>query len=230
MTFDSPLVRGALLRRWKRFFVDVELPDGSVVTAHCPNTGSMLDCSNPGSPVFLSASDDPRRRLRWTLELVRAGDALIGVHTGRANRIVEEAIRRRRIPELSGWTRWRREAPFEDSRFDFRLEDDQGLQFVEVKNVTHTVHGVALFPDAVTVRGRKHLRTLVRAVRAGHRGLTVFLVQRADATAFRPADAIDREYGVALRQAARRGVEIIAWRARPTPRGIVLDSRLPVQL
>lgn len=230
MTYEKPLIPGVLRgRRW-RFFADVQLADGRMVTAHCPNTGSMRSCSAPGSPVFLSESANPARRLRYTLELVDAGSALVGVHTGRTNRIVEEALEQRQIPELAVYTRWKREARFLDSRFDFRLEGPAESVFVEVKNVTLVEAGVAMFPDAVTLRGQKHLRTLIRARAKGHGAVMIYLVPRGDAHVFAPADHIDRDYGRILRRAAGRGVQIVAWRALVQPEGITLDAPLPIDL
>lgn len=154
MTYEAPLLRGVLRARRFRFFADVELPDGRLVTAHCPNTGSMLTCSSPGSAVFISESPNPDRRLKYTLELVEANGTLVSVHTGRTNRIVEEALEKKLIPELADATGWRREVRFWDSRFDFRVETPRGATFVEVKNVTLVRDGLALFPDAVSVRGQ----------------------------------------------------------------------------
>ncbi len=230
MTYDVPLQRGVLLRRRYRFFADVELPDGRVVTAHCPNTGSMLTCSTPGSRAFISESPNPDRRLKYTLELVESNGALVSVHTGRTNRIVEEALEKKLIPALRDAVGWRREVRFWDSRFDFKLDTPRGSTFLEVKNVTLVEDGVAMFPDAVSVRGRKHLSTLMRALGKGHGAAMVYLVPRGDARVFAPADHIDPDYGRTFRRAAQRGVLLLAFRARVTPRGVALDAPLPVLL
>ena len=234
LTFDPPLVEGRLERRYKRFLADVRLDDGERVTAHCPNTGSMLGCDVPGSRVWLSRSADPRRKLAWTWELVEASPGVVvGIHTGRSNRLVEAAVGAGRVPELAGYGRLRREVRYgrERSRIDLLLEDhpERPDCFVEVKNVTAAVSdGVALFPDAVTTRGVKHLRELAVVAAEGRRAVILFCVQRGDVTEVRPADAIDPEYGRTLRQVLERGVEALAYAASPDATGISLERPLPV--
>lgn len=233
MKFPQPLASGILLQRYKRFLADVELDDGRTVTAHCPNTGSMMGCAVPGSRVWLSAADGANRKLAWTWELVEtAAGVIVGIHTGRTNGLVRAAIESGVITEAAGYIRIRAEAKFgaEGSRVDFLLEREDGpICYLEVKNVTAAVDdGIALFPDAVSVRGTKHLRELSQMVRAGHRALLVFCVQREDVTEVRPADAIDPEYGLALRQALASGVEVAAYRADVSPSEIRLAHRLPV--
>lgn len=239
MKFPLPLTEGRLLRRYQRFLSDVELRDGTVVTAHCANTGSMMGCADPGSRVWLSRSDDPKRKLAWTWELVEvcAGDAayLVGIHTGRSNALVREAIEAGRLPELAGFERIRPEVAYggaagKRSRIDLLLEaEGRPRCWVEVKNVTAAVSGgIALFPDAVTERGRKHLGEMAERVAAGERAALVFCVQRGDVMEVRPADAIDPAYGLALRQALAQGVEAYALAADPSPEGILLEYRLPV--
>jgi sugar fermentation stimulation protein A len=231
MRFDSQLTPGRLLRRYKRFLADVELADGRQVTAHCPNTGSMLGCDRPGSAVWLSHSAAARRKYPWTWELVEADGVLVGIHTGRTNALVREALEAGRLDGLAGSLRAEVAYGREGSRADFLVEGPRGRVWVEVKNVTAAVsNGVALFPDAVTVRGRKHLRELQGMVAAGERAAMVFCVQRGDVHQVRPADAIDPAYGKALREAAAAGVELHAWRADVTPAGIELVTELPVVL
>ena len=236
MKFPAPLVEGRLLRRYKRFLADVELASGATVTAACPNTGSMLGCCEPGSRVWLSESDSPTRKYRHTWELVEAGEAgrevLVGINTGLPNRLVAEAIEAGVIGELSGYAAIRREVPFgeERSRIDLLLESP-GREpcYVEVKNVTAAVSGsVALFPDAVSERGTKHLRELMRLRARGSRPVLVFCVQRGDVDEVRPADAIDPVYGKTLREAVAAGVEVMAWRAKVTRRAIAIDAPLAV--
>ena len=228
--FLPPLVAGRLLRRRNRFVAAVELPQG-VVDAHCPNTGSMLGCREPGSRVWLSAADKPGRKLTWTWELVEAAGSLVGIHTGRSNTLVREAIEAGTLPELAGYTNIRAEVPYgANSRIDLLLEAaGRPPCYVEVKNVTAAVSdGVGYFPDAVTARGTKHLREMMELVATGRRAVLCFCVQRADVAAVRPADHIDPVYGRTLRAALAAGVEVCALGARVGTDAIVLESRLPV--
>lgn len=227
------LVAGQLLGRRQRFLADVKLGDGETVVAHCANTGSMLGCREPGSRVWLSAAADPKRKLAWTWELVEAQPGVIvGIHTGRSNGLVEEAIAAGRIPALAGYAGLRREVRYgaENSRIDLLLEDaGRPSCYVEVKNVTAAVaDGVALFPDAVSTRASKHLRELAAMVAAGNRAAIVFCCQRGDVHEVRPADAIDPAYGRALRAAIAAGVEAYALAGRVAPAEIVLDRMVPV--
>jgi sugar fermentation stimulation protein A len=213
----SPLLEGRLLRRYKRFLADVELADGRLVTAHTPNTGSMLQCAVPGHRVLVSVAGNPARKLGFTLELIEVNGFWVDTHTHRTNRVVEEGLRNGAVAELSG-CRITPESRYHDSRIDFLLEASGEKTLVEVKNVTlTTAAGIACFPDAVTVRGQKHLRELMRAQTEGYRAVIFFLVQRGEATAFAPADAIDPEYGRLLRQAAKAGVEVLAYKSIVTP-------------
>ena len=201
------LIPGRLIKRYKRFLADIELEDGSVVTAHCPNSGSMKGCNLPGVPVMLSLSPNLNRKLAHTWELVQVDGYWVGLNTMLPNRLAEEAILEGTISELQGYQRLRREVPYgsERSRIDLLLEDEQRRCFVEVKNVTLVEVGLALFPDAVTERGQKHLRELMEVVRNGDRGVILFTVQRGDGVAVAPADAIDPVYGRLLREAVAHG-------------------------
>jgi sugar fermentation stimulation protein A len=231
MLLPQPLYRGRLIRRYQRFLADVELDDGSIVTAHCPNSGSMKGCNLPGSQVLLSQSDKPGRRLRYTWELAKADGGWVGINTGLPNRIVREGIENGVVRELRGYDSIRPEVRYgENSRIDLLLEGSAGLCFVEVKNVTLVEGGMALFPDSVTTRGQKHLRELMEVVRQGHRGVIFFVVQRSDGEAVAPADAIDPEYGRLLRTAVENGVEALAYRAKISPKEICIADRLPVIL
>lgn len=226
------LVEGRLIQRRNRFVAEVDL-DGRMVEAHCPNTGSMLGCKAPGSRVWLSPAENPERKLQWTWEIVEAlPGVLVGLHTGRPNGLVEEAIRAGRVAELAAYTAIRREVKYgkENSRIDLLLEGE-GLPpcYVEVKNVTAAVDdGIGFFPDAVTERGAKHLREMMEVVREGGRAALVFCVQRGDVTEVRPADHIDPVYGRTLRAAMAAGVDVVALRATVTPVEITLSDRLPV--
>lgn len=234
MEFDQPLTEGILERRYKRFLADVRLADGKRITAHCPNTGSLMGCAEPGSRVWLSRSSNPKRKYRYTWELVEVRDGInVGINTGLTNRLVHEALKSGVIAELLGYASIRREVRFgmERSRVDFLLEDHGEVPrcFLEVKNVTAAVSGgIALFPDAVSVRGTRHLRELARVAESGDRATLCFCVQRDDANQVRPADEIDPDYGVALRRAMAAGVEVLAYRARVSPKEIRLERRVPV--
>ena len=222
------------MRRYQRFFADVETEDGRLLTVHCPNPGSMLGCAPEGAPVRCSTSDDPRRKLRHTLEMIRLGRAWVGLHTLRANQLVRIALEAGALRGLAGYGSLRAEAPAPGgSRLDFLLGDhrrDPRPAWLEVKSVTLATGRRAEFPDSVTLRGRKHVETLRRLRRRGARAVLLFVVQRADCDGVSPADAIDPDYGRALRRAADDGVEVRAVRTRVSPRGIRLDRALPVHL
>lgn len=230
MKLPFPLHEGILRRRYKRFLVDIELPDGTMVTAHTPNTGSMLQCAVPGHRVLISASNDPKRKLKYTLELIEVNGYWVDTHTQRSNRVVEEGLLNGTIAELAGYA-VRPEFRFGESRIDFLLQRDGEKVLVEVKNVTLTDGGrIALFPDAVTVRGQKHLRELIQARREGCRAVIFFLVQRGEATSFRPADSIDPKYGQLLREVCSQGVEALAYRTRVSREATSIDCPLSVLL
>jgi len=226
-----PLVAGTLVKRYKRFLADVLLEDGSEVTVHCPNSGSMKGCAVPGSRVFLSRSPNLKRKYPLGWELVEADGFWAGINTGLPNHLTREAIENGTVTELQGYAAIRPEVPYgEHSRIDLLLEGSAGRCFVEVKNVTLVENGRALFPDAVTTRGQKHLNELMRVVREGDRGVIFFTVQRGDGASVSPADLIDPEYGRLLRLAVDNGVEALAYRAVVTPEEIRLTERLPVTL
>ena len=235
MRFASPLLRGTLLQRYKRFLADVRLDDGRLITATCPNTGSMLGLSAPGSIIWLSESDSPTRKYRFTWELVEAnlgmGPTLVGINSGLPNKIVAEAIAEARIKALAGYPQARREVKYgESSRIDLLLECAvKGRCYVEVKNVhLSRRHGLAEFPDSVTERGAKHLREMGEMVRQGHRAMMVYLVQRGDAKKFALARDIDPAYGAAFDTAIAAGVEAIALRCRMSAGGIAIDRPIHV--
>ncbi|RII25724.1 MAG: DNA/RNA nuclease SfsA [Geobacter sp.] len=231
MKVPSQLIPGRLLRRYKRFMADVELGDGTMVTAHCPNSGSMLGCAVPGSLVLLSRSGNPARKFPYTWELVQADGCWVGINTALPNRLVREGIEQGIVAELQGYELIRQEVCYgsERSRIDLLLEGP-GLCYVEVKNVTLIDGDVARFPDSVTERGQKHLRELMAMVESGARSVNLFVVQRADARTVAPADAIDPAYGRLLRRAVEAGVELLAYQARVTPEEIVLSHSLPISL
>jgi sugar fermentation stimulation protein A len=231
MQLPEPLFHGTLIRRYQRFLADVELDDGSLVTAHTPNTGSMLGCAIPGSRVLLSKSDNAARKYAHSWELVHADGQWVGINTLLPNRLVREGIENGVIAELAGYQSIRAEVAYgTGSRIDLLLSGERGSCYVEVKNVTLVENRCALFPDAVTARGQKHLRELMEVVRLGHRAVNFFVVQRGDGDTVSPADAIDPAYGALLREAAEAGVEILAYRAQVSRSEICLEQRLPVLL
>lgn len=232
--FDPPLEEGVLLRRYRRFFADVRCRDGTELTLHCANTGSMLNCLVPGSRCWFSRSAAPQRKLPGTLEIVTTGDGRrAGVNTGRANALVAEAMAAGSIAPLRGYQRWRREVAYgaERSRIDLLLEGEAPPCYVEIKSVTLSLGDRrAAFPDAVTRRGAKHLRELEAVVGQGARAVLLFCVQLSDVDVVVPADALDPAYGAALRRAALRGVEVLAWGCRVTPEEIRLTEQLTIRL
>lgn len=232
MRIDKPILEGTLLRRYKRFLADVELDDGTQLTAHCPNPGGMLGCSEPGSRVVLRDSQDPKRKLRYTFQTILVGDTWVNVDTGLPNALVFEAVEAGAIPELTGYDTARREVKYgQNSRIDLLLERETGERcYVEVKNTTLARGTTALFPDAKTARGLKHLGELADMVREGHRAVQFFLVSRDDVEAFAPADDIDPAYGEGLREAAAAGVELLAYSTHATPSSLELVRALPVGL
>lgn len=236
MRFASPLIQGRLLKRYKRFLADVELADGETVTAHCANPGSMMGLKEPGTTVWLSQSDNPKRKLKYSWELLQvdlgAGPALVGINTAHPNRIVDEAIAAGRIPELSGYEHQRREVKYgKNSRIDILLESDGAPPcYVEVKNV-HLMRqaGFAEFPDSVTARGAKHLDELADMVAQGARAVMLFLVQRDDADRFGLAADLDPHYAERHKAATAAGVETVVYCCRLDPvDGIDIDRALPL--
>ena len=227
-----PLLIGTLQRRYKRFLADVRLPDGQAITAHCPNSGSMRACSQPGRPVYLSESDNPRRKLKYTWELIEMPSSLVGVNTLVPNRLVLRSAEATLIPELRPYDDVRREvqtAP--GTRLDLCLTGASRRPcYVEIKNCTLVEDGSASFPDARTVRGLKHLHELMRLVESGARGVIFYLIQRMDAARFHPADHIDPAYGQGLRDALAAGVEAMAYDVHIDLTGIRLRRRVDIDV
>jgi sugar fermentation stimulation protein A len=228
----SPLLEARLLRRYKRFLADVELSSGEQLTAHCPNTGAMTGCAESGSRVWLSTSDSKTRKYPHTWELVETAHGIACVHSSLANAVVREAVELGRIPQLAGYPTLRSEAKYgKGSRADLQLEDGSRRVLVEVKSVTLCGGGgQGLFPDAVSDRGRKHLHELMAARDQDTRAVMLFCVLHAGINRVSAAGAIDPRYREALAEAMAAGVEVLAWKARITPRGIDLFDALPFQL
>ena len=230
MQFPSPLVRGRLVQRYKRFFADVVLEDGSEVTAHCPNPGAMLGLNTPGLPCWLSRSDDPKRKLTMTLELVEAEGGLVGINTLHPNRIVAEALAADAILELLGYDVHRREVRYgANSRVDFLLEHpDRPRAWLEIKNV-HLMRepDLAEFPDCVAARSTKHLKELAAMASEGDRAVVLFVVQRTDCHRFAAAADCDPTFAKTLDAVARAGVEVLVYGCTITDQGVTLGRRLP---
>lgn len=233
MRYPSPLQTGVLVRRYQRFLADITLPDGKLITVHVPNTGSLMGCCEPGLKVWLLDSENLERKYRFTWEQVEVEGGRVGINTHRANSLVGEALEARLIESLAHYTQRKAEVRFgsENSRVDWLLSEPGHPDcYLEVKNVTTALgDGVAAFPDAVTTRGTKHLRELMRMVEAGYRAAVVFCVQRSDCHQVVPADQIDPQYGQAMREALAQGVEFYALEARMDHESVQLWRVLPVR-
>ncbi len=236
MEFETPLKPATLLRRYKRFLADVELDDGSQITVHTPNTGSMLGCQEPGSRVWLLESANAKRKYRFSWELVETQPGvLVGINTNRSNYLVEEALRAGVVKPLAGYKDIRREVPLVGgkTRLDFLLDGHRRRPpcYLEVKNVTAAVTDQeAFFPDAVSSRATKHLQELQVLAAEGYRTALLFCVQRSDVVRVRPAWEIDPVYAEALRESRRLGIDVMAYGAEVTPQGVTLRQRLPVRV
>jgi len=247
MDFPSPLARGVLVQRYKRFLADIALDDGTEITAHCPNPGAMLGLNTPGLRAWVSRSDDPKRKLPHTLELVEADGGLVGINTMHPNRLVAEALAADAIPELTGYATHRREVAYGvGSRVDFLLQapgraacwlevkkgqaQDEGPQrcWLEVKN-SHLMRtpGLAEFPDCVAARSAKHLRELEAMVALGDRAVVLFVVQRNDCSEFAACHQLDPTFAAALDHAAEAGVEVLVYGCDVSASGVRIGSRLP---
>ncbi|WP_321373502.1 DNA/RNA nuclease SfsA [uncultured Draconibacterium sp.] len=230
MKFEKELVHGKLIKRYKRFLTDVELDTGEIVVAHCTNSGSMKSCLENGAEVYLTPVDDPKRKTKFTWEMIKINNDWVGINTGNPNKLAYEAILNQQISGLNGYTTVKREVKFGDSRFDVYAENENEKCFVEVKNVSMKENEYALFPDAVTTRGQKHLKTLIDVKKQGMRAVMLYIIQRSDVRIFAPAKEIDPNYASLLKKAAGAGVEIFPMQASVTPEQITLVRKLPFQL
>lgn len=230
MDFPTPLIRGRLIKRYKRFLADVVLEDGTELTAHCPNPGAMLGLNMPGLTVWLSKSPDPKRKLAYTLELVDVDGGLVGINTMHPNRLVAEALAHDAIPELTGYTSHRREVKYgTNSRVDFLLEaEGRPPCWLEIKNC-HLMRtpGLAEFPDCVAARSSKHLKELEAMVAAGDRAVALFVVQRMDCTEFAACAELDPVFADALRRSANSGVEVLCYDCHISSQAITVARPLP---
>lgn len=227
------LLQGTLIKRYKRFLADVKLDSGEIVTAHCPNSGSMKACSQPDRTVYISRADNPKRKLKFTWEIIDMGSSLVGVNTQVPNRLVAHGIMNGHISELDGYDDLKREVTTSPgSRLDIGLYRKKDVPdcFVEVKSCTLVTDGSAMFPDAVTARGLKHLNELIRLKKEGHRAVIFYLIQRSDAKRFEPAAHIDPAYADGLKTAIAAGVEALAYDVTIDMEQIRMNQRLPIRL
>jgi sugar fermentation stimulation protein A len=230
MIFKEKLIHGTLIKRYKRFLSDVKLDDGTEVVAHCTNSGSMKSCIENGAEVYLTPVNDPKRRTKFTWEMIKINGDWVGINTGNPNKLAFEAISSGKIPGLTGYSTVKCEVTFGDSRFDIFAENEKEKCFVEVKNVTMKEGKYALFPDSVTTRGQKHLKTLMEVKTAGMRAVMLYIIQRTDVDVFAPAIEIDPNYAKALKIAVDSGVEVIAMQAKVTPEKIELIREMPFKI
>ncbi|MBM9536592.1 DNA/RNA nuclease SfsA [Desulfobulbus alkaliphilus] len=222
---------GILLKRYKRFLADVRMETGRTLTVHCPNSGSMRGCAEPGSPVIISHSANPRRKYPWTLEMVQHNGIWIGVNTGRTNGLVREALEQGVINDFGTITALTAEITVSgQSRLDFLIESSTGSTYLEVKNCSLVEEQIAFFPDAITIRGTRHLMELAALRSAGHGAVVLFCIQRQDARCFKPAAHIDRKYAETVAWAQGKGVQFLAYQAEVTPRAIKITRKIPVHL
>ncbi|MFH2095676.1 MAG: DNA/RNA nuclease SfsA [Bacteroidota bacterium] len=228
--FKNNLVHGHLVKRYKRFLADVRLDNGDIITAHCTNSGSMISCIEEGAEVYLTHHDDPMRKTQYTWEMIKIGGNWVGINTSNPNIIAFNAISGSKIRSLKAYTQVRREITVGDSRIDIMAENIFEKCYIEVKNVTYREGRYALFPDAVTSRGTKHLNTLMNLKMEGHRAIMLYVIQRSDVEIFAPAKLIDPVYAQTLHAAYNKGVEILPLMMTVTPLGINLKKELPFEL
>ena len=228
MRFDPPLIKATLIKRYKRFLADVKNENGEIFTVHCPNTGTMTSCSTPGSAVYLSVSDNPKRKYPHTLEMVEDNNTWVGVNTARTNKLVIEAIEKGQIAEFTSFDTLKAEVTVsKGSRLDLLVQHGDQLNYIEIKNCSLAVDGCAMFPDAVTARGTKHMNELIKLKQAGMGATIFFLIQRMDANRFAPATHIDEVYSETLERAAQAGVQVLTYQAEVSPTGIRVVGQLP---
>ncbi|MDA3952421.1 MAG: DNA/RNA nuclease SfsA [Bacteroidales bacterium] len=230
MHFTKALIHGRLIKRYKRFLADVILDTGEIITAHCTNSGTMKSCLEDNAEVYLTPVNDPKRKTKFTWEMIKINNDWVGVNTGNPNKLAFEAVKNGEIEKLKGYTEVKREVTFDDSRFDVMAKNKKETCFIEVKNVTYKKENYALFPDAVTSRGKKHLETLIKVKEQGMRAVMLFIIQRTDVDIFAPAKEIDPAYAESFKKAYEKGVEIIPFQAKVTPEKIELLKELSFEL
>ena len=229
MKFTDNLISGALIKRYKRFFVDVKV-NNQIITAHCPNSGSMLGLLDKNNKIWISQSNNPKRKLKFTLELIKVKDSLVGVNTIFANKIVLEALNNKTIKEFSKFENIKTEAVYDvNTRFDFLLKKNDRKVFLEVKNVTlSTKENIAEFPDAITSRGTKHLTKLMEAKKKVYESYILYLIQRENCYQFKIADKIDIEYKKAFIEAKKKGVKILGYNCKLSPQEIKVNKLVKI--
>lgn len=232
MKFQAPLSKGTLIKRYKRFLADIELETGEQITAHCPNSGSMMGLKEPGFPVCVSRSDNPKRKLAYTLEMVQVSGTWVGVNTSWPNKLIQHGFQEGQFEAFAGFDHFKPEVKYgEGTRLDFLLTADSGKKaYGEIKNVTLKEGAGALFPDAVTARGAKHLETLMDVIKAGDQAFLVFVVQREDCSFVSPAKQIDPHYAGLLKQAVDKGVVCLCYQYTVSPEGLFFTKQLPLEL
>lgn len=227
MKYSTTLIGGKLVRRYRRFLVDVKLDNGTLVTAHCPNSGSMVGCSEPGSPVLLSESKDPHRRNAYTWELTKVGKVWVGVNVQVPRKVVSEALHHDTIPELSGFSDLLLDAEYgRGNKVDIMMHGTESNLFMNVYHVAWAANGVARFPESPNARARKGLKELAEIATQGHKAVAFFFVQRQDCTLFAPAVEVDPEFAKLFKEAKANGVNILAYNARISPDEICIGSHL----
>ncbi|MBO6490752.1 MAG: DNA/RNA nuclease SfsA [Pelagibacteraceae bacterium] len=229
MKFTENLISGTLIKRYKRFIVDVKV-NSQIITAHCPNSGSMLGLLDENNKIWISQSNNPKRKLKYTLELIKIKNSLVGINTIFANKIILEALTNKTIKEFSKFENIKIEAVYnDDTRFDFLLNNNSRKVFLEVKNVTlSTKKGVAEFPDSITLRGTKHLIKLIEAKKESYESYILYLIQREDCNQFKIADKIDIEYKKAFIEAKKKGVKILCYNCKLSPQEIKINKLVKI--
>ena len=227
MKFKEKLLQGSLIKRYKRFFVDINYQN-KIITAHCPNSGSMLGLLKKDNKVWFSKSDNPKRKLKYTLEIIEVDKKLVGVNTHSTNKIILEALKEKKIKKLIQYDLIKSEVKFSDhTRFDFLISNKKEKCFVEVKNVTLVrQNNVAEFPDSVTSRGKKHLKELIIANKKGYQSYMIYIVQREDCKLFKIAEDIDKEYKTTLDEAAKNGVNILCYDCKLSSEEIRINNQI----
>ena len=227
MKFKKTLLQGTLIKRYKRFFVDIKYQN-KTITAHCPNSGSMKGLLDLGNRAWFSQSDDPKRKLKYTLQIVETNKSLVGVNTHLSNKIVLEALEKKKIKSLVRFTDIKTEAKFSDkTRFDFLISNSKEKCFLEIKNVTLVrENNIAEFPDAITSRGTKHLKELINAKNKGYESYMLYLIQREDCESFKIAQDIDTDYKNAFDRAIKAGVKILCYDCKISHEGVKINNQI----
>ena len=227
MRFKETLLQGVLIKRYKRFFVDIKY-NSTIIIAHCPNTGSMKGLLKYGNKVWFSRSNNSKRKLKYTLEIIEVDNNKIGVNTHLSNKIVLDALQNKKIKHLSKFDAIKTEVKFGDhTRFDFFLSNKNKKCFLEIKNVTlFRNRRVAEFPDAITSRGRKHLIELVKAKKSGYQCCILYLVQKEECDSFKIADDIDKNYSTAFKKAKSNGVKVLCYNCKLSNEEIILNKQI----